>query len=602
MTRLLTLIISCGLLASSFAATVTVNPDLNVKSLDRTIDMTTQLVKMSHKVTLENKGKSPAKTFLFSIDPSLRSKVAHIGATVGSSEKTYLRLYEAKVTSEPEKSFWEIELKAPLGSGASTTLSVEVVLGSALEMYPAAISQKEKQLVRFSGNLYAFLPYPVTTQSTTVLLASSNLESYTKTKPVSLQDTSITYGPYRDRAPFSVGELIVHGENNSPMLVVTNLVRVIELSMWGNIAVEETVDVAHKGASLKGSFSRYEFQRENSGVSSVKNFKTLLPASAKNVYYRDDIGNISTSHMKVMDDAVELDLRPRFPLFGGWKTHYVVGYNVPSYEYLFYSGARHVLNMRLLDHVYDDMLVSGLEVRVILPEGVSDVKLATPYPVARGEDSKHFTYLDVSGRTVVSLFSKPGQLLTESHIQDFQVEFNYPHTSMIFEPLLLVLAFLLLYLVAIVYVRLDFSITVDQGEEAKMKVAGYCEKVASLQDRRAGLYHALEEAILKLKANKDIQAFQNTTKRIGGDQKAETAAISEISQTIRSVSAELGDKVEHLQRMDKQFRDYQAQQTSLVEKLVSGKMAKQQFIEQETNIVRKKTDTLDKINQIIKSF
>jgi hypothetical protein len=32
------------------------------------------------------------------------------------------------------------------------------------------------------------------------------------------------------------------------------------------------------------------------------------------------------------------DLRPRFPLFGGWKTHYVVGYNVPSYEYLFYKG------------------------------------------------------------------------------------------------------------------------------------------------------------------------------------------------------------------------------------------------------------------------
>merc|ERR1712096_468184 len=56
------------------------------------------------------------------------------------------------------------------------------------------------------------------------------------------------------------------------------------------------------------------------GVSSVKNFKTLLPAAAKDVYYRDDIGNISTSHMKVMDDAVELDLRPRFPLFGGWRS------------------------------------------------------------------------------------------------------------------------------------------------------------------------------------------------------------------------------------------------------------------------------------------
>merc|ERR1712059_218586 len=91
---------------------------------------------------------------------------------------------------------------------------------------------------------------------------------------------------------FTAGEMVIHGENNAPMLVVSNLVRAVEVSMWGNIAIEETIDVVHKGASLKGSFSRYEFQRESSGVSSVKNFKTLLPAAAKDVYYRDDIGNI----------------------------------------------------------------------------------------------------------------------------------------------------------------------------------------------------------------------------------------------------------------------------------------------------------------------
>lgn len=70
----------------------------------------------------------------------------------------------------------------------------------------------------------------------------------------------------------------------------------------------------------------------------VFTFQTVLPAAATDVYYRDEIGNISTSHMRVLSDSVELDLRPRFPLFGGWKTHYVLGYNVPSYEYLFYSG------------------------------------------------------------------------------------------------------------------------------------------------------------------------------------------------------------------------------------------------------------------------
>lgn len=68
-------------------------------------------------------------------------------------------------------------------------------------------------------------------------------------------------------------------------------------------------------------------------------FQTVLPEFAADVYYRDEIGNISTSNLRQEDDGeVSLELRPRFPLFGGWKTHYVVGYNLPSFANLFNSG------------------------------------------------------------------------------------------------------------------------------------------------------------------------------------------------------------------------------------------------------------------------
>lgn len=79
----------------------------------------------------------------------------------------------------------------------------------------------------------------------------------------------------------------MHYENQTPFLTVTNLERVIELSHWGNIAVEETIDVVHTGAILKGSFSRYDFQKDSRGAqSAVKSYKTILPASASGVYYR----------------------------------------------------------------------------------------------------------------------------------------------------------------------------------------------------------------------------------------------------------------------------------------------------------------------------
>ena len=74
---------------------------------------------------------------------------------------------------------------------------------------------------------------------------------------------------------------------------------------------------------MKGSFSRYDFQRNpNSGVASVKSYKTLLPAAARDAYYRDEIGNISTSHLREDEDFVELELRPRWAPF---RVHTTVG-------------------------------------------------------------------------------------------------------------------------------------------------------------------------------------------------------------------------------------------------------------------------------------
>ena len=64
--------------------------------------------------------------------------------------------------------------------------------------------------------------------------------------------------------------MTIHYENNSPFLMVSKLERIIEVSHWGNIAVEETLDVLHTGARLKGPFSRYDYQREHNSYSSIK--------------------------------------------------------------------------------------------------------------------------------------------------------------------------------------------------------------------------------------------------------------------------------------------------------------------------------------------
>ena len=44
---------------------------------------------------------------------------------------------------------WKIEFDKALVNGQAVTVEVDVILGSALEMYPSEIEQKEKQLVSY---------------------------------------------------------------------------------------------------------------------------------------------------------------------------------------------------------------------------------------------------------------------------------------------------------------------------------------------------------------------------------------------------------------------------------------------------------------------
>lgn len=406
------------------------------------------------KVTLENTGRSPVKNFLVAVEKSAKNYLSFVGTKDYNNKD--LRLVETSVKGYDYVKFYRVDMKEPVNGGGSGIFTVEYVYTKALVPYPNEITQQEDQLVKYTGNVYVYSPYYIATQKSTVVLNMKNVETFTKLKPFTQQDGNIIYGPYTNVGPFSEKELNIHYKNNSPFLTVTRVERLIEVSHWGNIAVEEVIQIEHTGAKLKGPFSRYDYQQDHhSGPASVKAYKTILPASASDVYYRDTNGNISTSNMKVKKDLVELDLRPRYPLFGGWRTHYTLGYNVPSYEYLYQSGNEYLLKMRVIDHIFDDMQVDELVTKIILPEGSTNIKTNFPYSVTTLPNSLHYTYLDTKGRPVIS-FAK--QNLVENHIQDFQLRYTFPRLLMLQEPLLVVAFLYALFLCVIIYVRLDFSI------------------------------------------------------------------------------------------------------------------------------------------------
>lgn len=446
------LFLTAGLVSNAVASA-----DLVFRNVDRTVDIASQVVKINYKVVLENAGSKPVNDFQFVLEPGTSKAVSYFSAEGGELLKSSLTAEKVELPDAKTTPAWKIVLKEPLRPKNTLNVDIEVALTSLLSPFPEQITQKEKQLVQYFGNHYVYSVYSITSQKTTIQLGTKKVESFSKLNPTSQIDTTIVYGPYKNIAPLTVNKLSIHYENNAPFLVVNNLERVIELSHWGNIAIEEQIEIVHAGAKLKGSFSRYEYQREStSGLSSVKSFKTILPAAASDVYYRDEIGNISTSHYRVLPDAVEVDLRPRFPLFGGWKTIYILGYNIPSYEYLFYSGTHYVLKIRFLDHIYDDMVVRSANVRIILPEHSTVTKIHTPYPVSSLSDGTHSTYLDTTGRPVISFLA---QNLVENHIDDIEVEYEFSASYLAKEPLLVSAALVSLFVTLMICVRLDFSLS-----------------------------------------------------------------------------------------------------------------------------------------------
>ncbi|KAH9510178.1 proteasome regulatory particle base subunit [Bulinus truncatus] len=574
------------------------NNIVNAK-VERKIDIASHLVKTSTSITLENKGSTGVRSFLFAVDPSLKDNLSFISAVTKDNKDEKLDVQETNVAGHGDKRFYRISLQSALDAGKSVVVDVEAIFAHVLKPYPSEITQAEKQLVVLETNLYFYSPYKTNSQTTVITTANSNIESYTKTKPVSQSDNLITYGPFEDKAPFSEAQLRVHEENNSPFLTVTYMERVIEVSHWGNIAVEEHIDMRHTGAKLKGPFSRFDYQRQQDGYASIKSFKTSLPSSARDVYYRDEIGNISTSNLRELDESVDVELRPRFPLFGGWKTRYFLGYNVPSYEYLYYRGDHYALKMRFVDHIYDDLVIDEIQVKIILPEGSKNIEVKVPFEVQRKGDETHYTYLDTLGRPVVVLKKLN---LVEQHIQDFELHYTFQKYLLLQEPLLVVGVFYLLFLAVIVYVRLDFAITKDEAKESRMRVSTLIDEVQNAHDRRSALYQSYDDAINKFKASKDMSAFTANRKKIDSDYKQLTQQIQNLQAQLKAEGSEAADKVAQLQRLDTQYKEQIGLAIAAAEKLVSNKLTRQQYLDTHAATTAKCEDTYKEMEALRSAF
>jgi len=227
---------------------------------------------------------------------------------------------------------------------------------------------------------------------------------------------------------------------------------------------------------LKGHFSRLAHQQSKFHASSPAQVFTdltlRLPPTAHTTYYYDTIGNVSTSRFRpgqtpatqaksksrtaarIVDS--QLELKPRYPILGGWNYSFVIGYDVPLSDMLKNDGERKVLSVPFLTG-YKDLAAEEVELTIVLPEGARyvllscstipdlyfpsstnylqtcenspfllkllisrDIEVHTPFPVDSTTHSIHKTYLDTTGRHTIKLTKSK---CTEHHAQPVYVCF-----------------------------------------------------------------------------------------------------------------------------------------------------------------------------------
>ena len=165
-----------------------------------------------------------------------------------------------------------------------------------------------------------------------------------------------------------------------------------------------------------------------------------------------------------------MEVQTRFPIFGGWKTQFYIGYSVPTETVLFVdpSTGRHSLKVDFFVP-FEDVWVEDLEIKVVLPEGCSDVKVDLPYPADMAW-TRRYTYLDSvfnGGRPVLTVRAKN---LVEAHDQKLVVSYAFSRPRMLFEPALLCATFFAFFVGCSLLSRVG-SIITDSGSSAAAAAA-----------------------------------------------------------------------------------------------------------------------------------
>ncbi|KAJ1731360.1 dolichyl-diphosphooligosaccharide--protein glycosyltransferase subunit 1 [Coemansia biformis] len=511
MRALLTLLLHLLLAAAAAAATSSrgvVRSGLVNTNVIRTVDLRAlPAVKEQVGVVVQNEHDSKAyKSYVVVVSAAKRDSLAHLSVR---ERKSGVELEVTKLGSEDDADgnggaqLYQASFSHALQPGEKISLNVDYVFLNTVAPRPAAVGQAENQGWEWADDVLVQSVYSTKKQKT-VVRTRGDIRDFTQIAAgggATKDKKAVTFGPFtdgdaRDEPGLGGMRAEVRFTDNAEQVEALTHRREYFVSHWADdLNVLEHYALRNRGPGIDGDFDKVK-QTVSRFMKARDNFVKLLlvkvPAAARNLYVVDEIGNVSTSAVtgrhrpKGEQPFKVMQLKPRYPLAGGWNYTWWHGYSVPLGGYLKVDPtrrSRHMLRVPFIGAItassaqsemvpltaFDsqNVAISNYELRITLPEGAADIDVRTPFDVDGVSMQPTSYYFDSTGRTVVVIEQRrvsPGT--SNAHVL---VTYSYSAGSLWQKPLVIASVLLVVFALASVLsrMRMGLSSTVP-GPMARM--------------------------------------------------------------------------------------------------------------------------------------
>ncbi|KAI4151765.1 MAG: hypothetical protein L6R39_001954 [Caloplaca ligustica] len=434
-------------------------------NLLRNINLEKGYVRETVNVVIENIDSKPQSSYYIPFGADVIDKVGGLEARDKKNPGPFFKTEVVEYDPYSPTQFFRINLPQSLAPKSQLTLSNSYHILSALSPLPSKIAQQDKQYLLYTFSTYTPSAYPTLKQKTKLKLPTTDIPDVNGGNP-DRQGSTFTYGPYNDLIPPGALEpASVRYEFTKPIIHATLLERDLEISHWGgNLATEERYWLTNQGAQLKENFNRVQWaatQYYSPPTSALRSLNVPLKVGSLNPYFTDDIGNVSTSRFRSNKKEANLELKPRYPVFGGWNYSFRIGWDADLRHFLRTlktPEGGHVLKVPFLEgpKMGEGISYGKVEVRVILPEGARNVRFETEVPLVAVEETVHKTFLDTVGRTTLKLTAM--NVVDETRDKPLIVTYDYPFSAAFRKPITIFLGVMAVFITAWGIGRLDVSI------------------------------------------------------------------------------------------------------------------------------------------------